>query len=106
MPTQDTSDIKEKILLVIKRGGPSLPVHVARETNLSMLFAAAFLSELHSENKIKISRMKVGGSPVYFIPGQEHHVDGQQSRRPRRGGQHDPPSLSVLHLQCGRRDHH
>ena len=71
MPTQDTSNIKEKIMLAFKRRGPSLPVHIASETGLSMLFASAFLSELLSEKKIKLSFMKVGSSPIYLMQGQE-----------------------------------
>ena len=71
MPTQDTSNLKEKIMLTFKRRGPSLPVHIASETGLSMLFASAFLSELLSEKKIKLSFMKVGSSPIYLISGQE-----------------------------------
>jgi len=71
MPTQDTSNIKEKIMLTFKRRGPSLPVHIASETGLSMLFASAFLSELLSEKKIKLSFMKVGSSPIYLLQGQE-----------------------------------
>jgi hypothetical protein len=71
MPIQDTSKIKEKILFVLQKRGPSLPVHIASETGLSMLFASAFLSELLSEKKIKISNMRVGNSPIYFILGQE-----------------------------------
>ncbi len=68
---QDTSQIKEKIIFVFKKRGPSLPVHIAGETGLSMLFASAFLSELLSEKKIKLSFMKVGSSPIYLIQGQE-----------------------------------
>ena len=68
---QDTSKLKESIMFVFEKRGPSLPVHVAKETGLSILFASAFLSELMSENKIKISNMRIGNSPIYFIPGQE-----------------------------------
>ena len=75
MPTQDTTEIKEKILLILREKGPGLPVHIASETGLSPLFAAAFLSELVSEKKIKISHMKVGNSPVYFLPGQEYLLE-------------------------------
>ncbi len=71
MPVQDPSEIKEKILIILRQRGPSLPVHVAQRIGLSMLFAGAFLSELISDQKIKISHMKVGNSPIYFIPGQE-----------------------------------
>jgi hypothetical protein len=71
MVIQETSQIKERILSFLKRNGPSLPVHVAKEMNLSILFASAFLSELLSEKKIKISNIRVGSSPVYLISGQE-----------------------------------
>ncbi len=71
MPQQNTIPTKEKILAILRRRGPSLPVHVAREMEMSMLFASAFLSELLSEKKIKISFMRVGSSPLYFIAGQE-----------------------------------
>ena len=68
---QNAQEIKEKILSTLRRNGPSLPVRIARETELSTLFASAFLSELFSEQKIKFSNMKVGSSPIYFLPGQE-----------------------------------
>lgn len=69
--TAKVLETKERILEIIKNRGPSLPVHVSSELKISMLFASAFLSELLSERKIKISNMKVGGSPLYFAPGQE-----------------------------------
>jgi len=75
MPAQDTSGIKEKILYILRTRGPSLPVHIANQTGLSILFASAFLSELLSEKKIKMSNMRVGSSPVYFIPGQEKNLE-------------------------------
>ncbi len=75
MPTQDTSEIKERMLSVLKQRGPSLPVHLAKGTGLSILFASAFLSELLSERKIKISNMRVGSSPIYYISGQENQLE-------------------------------
>jgi len=72
---QDTTQIKQKILSILKQKGPSLPVHIAKEIDMSILFTSAFLSELASENKIKISNMKVGGSPVYFLPRQEPQLE-------------------------------
>jgi len=68
---QDTLKIKEKILSILKEKGPSLPVHIASEIKTSVLFTSAFLSELISERKVKISYMKIGNSPLYFLPGQE-----------------------------------
>jgi len=75
MSAQDTSQIKEKILFTLKRRGPCLPVHIASEIETSILFASAFLSELFSEKKVKMSYMKVGSSSIYFIPGQEHLLE-------------------------------
>lgn len=62
---------KEVILTTLSAKGPSLPVHLAQAIQLSPLFASAFLSELYSEGKVKISSMKVGSSPLYFLPTQE-----------------------------------
>ena len=62
---------KEKILSTIRMRGSIWPVQVAKEINFSPLFASAFLSELKDEDKIKISNMRVGSSPLYYLPGQE-----------------------------------
>ncbi|MEI6849795.1 MAG: hypothetical protein WCK29_02035 [archaeon] len=62
---------KENIIKNIQAKGPSLPIQIAREANLNLLFASAYLSELYSENKVKMSNMKVGSSSLYYIPGQE-----------------------------------
>jgi hypothetical protein len=75
MPVQDASHIKEKILAIIKLKGPSIPVHIAKDIGLSMLFTSAFLSELLSDKKVKMSHMRVGNSPIYFVPGQESQLE-------------------------------
>ena len=67
MPTQDTSEIKDRILQYLRINGPSLPVQISREIKMDSIFASAFLSELLSQNKLKITKMKVGGSPLYYI---------------------------------------
>jgi len=71
MPTQDTSGIKNKIIFILRKNGPSLPVHIAREIESSILFASAFLSELASEKRLKISYVKIGNSPLYYLPEQK-----------------------------------
>jgi len=67
--------IKEKIISLLRLSGPSLPVHIAKGTGLSILFASAFLSELFYEKKIIISNIKVGNSPLYFLSGQEPQLE-------------------------------
>lgn len=70
MPIQqiNAKDVKEKILKFLRERGPCLPVHVAKHIELNSIFTSAFLSELASEGAIRISDMKVGGSPLYFTP--------------------------------------
>lgn len=71
MPQEDHLQVKERIISFIERRGPSLPVHIAKEINNSILFTSAFLSELISEKRLKISKLNVGNSSLYFLPGQE-----------------------------------
>jgi len=67
---------KEGILSALRVSGPSLPVRIARIVGLSPLFAAAFLSELKAEQKVRVSNMKVGSSPIYYLEGQEEKLEG------------------------------
>lgn len=75
MPAQDTTQIKDKIVSFIRTNGPSLPVHIASKIENSILFTSAFLSELLSEKRIKISNMRVGSSPLYLLEGQEPQLE-------------------------------
>lgn len=72
---QDTSRIKERILQVLRMHGPNFPSPIASEIQTSILFTSAFLSELLADKKIKITNMKVGSSPIYYIPGQENQLE-------------------------------
>lgn len=64
-------ELNEKVLNFVRQSGPVLPVHVAREVKMDPLFASAVLSDLRSQNLIEISKGKIGGSPVYYVQGQE-----------------------------------
>lgn len=66
---------KELIIAFIRARGPSLPVHIARDVKTSPLFAAAFLSELTNEGKLKMSAMKIGSSSLYYLAGQEEQLE-------------------------------
>ena len=67
-------DTKEKILQFIKEKGPVLPADIGKHINTNILMASAHLSELSSNGKLKISNVKFGGSPLYYIPGQESQL--------------------------------
>lgn len=67
-------EIHQKIISYIQSNGPSLPIDISKEILLSSLITSAHLSELASAKKIKISNIKVGGSPLYYLPGQENRL--------------------------------
>lgn len=67
-------DKADKTLGLIKLRGPSLPVDVAKHIGTNTLLASAVLSELVSSGRLKISSVKVGGSPLYYVPGQESQL--------------------------------
>ncbi len=66
---------KDRIMQFLEIKGPSLPVHIAVHIKLSPLIASAFLADLLSEKQIKMSNLRVGNSPVYFLRGQEFQLD-------------------------------
>ncbi|RLE46144.1 hypothetical protein DRJ25_04640 [Candidatus Woesearchaeota archaeon] len=65
---------REKVLNIIKSKGPLLPAAVAKEINTNILFASAILAELVSSKIVKITYLKVGGSPLYYVPGQQYKL--------------------------------
>lgn len=71
---QKVMQTKNRILQLIQEKGPELPVRVASAIGQNNLFTAAFMSELVGEQKLKISNMKVGGSPLYYLSGQEEQL--------------------------------
>lgn len=72
---QNAELIKEKIINFLNQNGPSLPIHIAKAAQLDGIFAAAFVSELLAEKKVKMTFMRVGTSPVYYIPGQDQQLE-------------------------------
>ena len=71
---------KDRILGLIRLKGPLLPLDVAKLLGTSTLIASAHLSELTSKGAVKVSRVKVGGSPLYYLPGQEPRLQEYSDR--------------------------
>ncbi len=65
----------DRVLDVLIRKGPLLPVQIVKElggtSKTNTFFVGAILSQLSSSNKVIISNLKVGGSPLYYVKGQE-----------------------------------
>lgn len=66
---------KNKILEILKNKGPSLPSTISREIGVSLLFTSALLSEMIKDKSLKCSHLKIGGSPLYYLEGQEQSLD-------------------------------
>ena len=72
-------DQRDDIIKFIQNNGPVLPVQIAKHLNTSILFSSAMLSELVDRKILKISHAAVGGSPLYYLPGQETAMDNRLS---------------------------
>ena len=68
-------DNQQKILFLVKSKGPLLPSQINKELNVDVLFASAMLSELVDRKLLRLSKAKIGGSPVYYAQGQESKLD-------------------------------
>lgn len=66
--------MQDKILEVLRRGGPQVSPKIAREVKGEPIITSAYLSELKASGKVKISAMKIGTSPLYYLPGQEKQL--------------------------------
>lgn len=65
---------REKILEALK-DGPTLPIKIAKQVGGDSVIVGAILSTLIESGSVAISSMKVGGSPLYYIPGQEEKLE-------------------------------
>ena len=66
-------DYREKIS-EMARSSPLLPTQVAKAVGRDSLTAGAMLSEMSSKGLLRVSRLKVGGSPLYYIPENVHQL--------------------------------
>lgn len=62
---------EQKVIDTMRLQGPVIPIRIAKVLNTDTIMASAVLSNLLSSKKIKISKLKVGGTPVYYLPGHE-----------------------------------
>ncbi len=71
----DIQQKKDKIISFLETNGPSLPVRIAKAIEMEPVFASAITSELISSKQVKTSNLKIGASPLYFLPGQEQKLE-------------------------------
>ncbi|MBU0980719.1 MAG: hypothetical protein KJ709_07985 [Nanoarchaeota archaeon] len=67
---------QDEIVAFVKRHAPILPAKLAKEIGQPIIIASAMLSEIVDNKRLRLSALKVGGSPLYFAPGQEEKLLG------------------------------
>ncbi len=72
--------IHEKVLQLVRMRGPVIPSQISHEIGTNILMASAILSEMVAKNALKISNVKIGSSPLYYLPGQETRLQEYSSR--------------------------
>jgi hypothetical protein len=87
-------DQRDKILSTLRMQGPSLPVQIVKAVGGNTIFVGAYLSELSQAKKVKISKAKIGSSPLYYIPGQESRIGTLLYKH-----LHDKEKLAYDHLK-------
>ena len=65
---------REQVLTIIRSKGPLIPAVIAKELKMDLLIAQAHLSELSSSKLVNVSSIKVGGSPLYYLDGQQNNL--------------------------------
>ena len=66
---------KETALNLIKEKGPIIPAQIYKEIHTDILMASAILSELAGNKEVLVSNIKFGGSPFYYLSGQEDGLE-------------------------------
>jgi hypothetical protein len=66
-------DYREQIVQ-LGHNSPLLPNTVAKALNTNGILAGAMLSEMVAKGLLKTSALKVGGSPLYYLPGKEEQL--------------------------------
>jgi len=66
----EPNEARIKITNFLRFTGPSLPINISKGCSLPTLIISAFLAEMVENKQIRISNLKYGGSPLYYLPGQ------------------------------------
>src|SRR3989344_4001891 len=66
---------RDRVVGIVNANGPLLPVTLAKKLDLNITFASAILSELVDNKTLMITSVKSGGSPFYYVGGQEAKLE-------------------------------
>ena len=66
---------KSRIISFIGRTGPIVANTIAKSLSINSFLTSALLSELVNNKQLNSSFIRVGGSPLYFLDGQEEQLE-------------------------------
>ena len=66
---------RDSILQLLEQRGPLVPNEVKKVLGGDTIIIGATLAELSSRKLVKITSIKRGGSPYYYLPGQENQLE-------------------------------
>lgn len=70
----EQNDYGPKILEIIQKNGPTTPRELVKQLGQNTFVMGAILSQLSSTKKLKITHLKIGGTPAYYLNGQENRL--------------------------------
>lgn len=73
-PVVTKIDLRPKVLELIKNNGPLVPRDISKEIGQNTFITGAMLAQLRDSGEILASNTKVGGSPAYYVQGQEENL--------------------------------
>ncbi|MBS3118048.1 hypothetical protein J4430_04185, partial [Candidatus Woesearchaeota archaeon] len=64
----------DTIIDFVRINGPVLPHQVAKLLNYSIMMTSAILADLTQREKLLLTNLKAGGSPFYYLKGQDSNL--------------------------------
>ncbi|MBN1376875.1 hypothetical protein JW949_00925 [Candidatus Woesearchaeota archaeon] len=66
---------QEDVLRIVQQTGPTIPARITKAVGGDTFLIGAILNDLQKEGKIRVTKLKLGGSPFYYTPEQEFRLD-------------------------------
>lgn len=76
--------ITDRVKQLVRMRGPVIPSQISKEIGTNILMASAILSELASSSDVRISSVKFGGTPLYYVAGQEAKLQNYIASLPQK----------------------
>ncbi|MBN2142037.1 hypothetical protein JW711_01785 [Candidatus Woesearchaeota archaeon] len=65
---------KDYVLRLVQMKGPVIPMSLKKDLQTDSLLISAVLGQLVDEGKLRVTKVKIGGSPNYYVPGSEERL--------------------------------